>query len=238
MTKINRDTCISNLLDYWKALAHADGDWRVSGTTLSVTTGIDDPLYNPIFSFEAENNFKIKAGRSLWHFPNLERPIPAGLLSWGPIPIMASCLSQLPDIPDSNEFKIMILENCDDLLPYFEPAQISFELDEKRSAQYRKTLEANAAKLIHFVIVDEDTPVGFASLFTGSGYAGAYNLAVLPEYRRRGMASMLHIARMRKARELGFEYITLQATPMAIALDTRLGFETVEELNILYRDKT
>lgn len=74
--------------------------------------------------------------------------------------------------------------------------------------------------------------VATASLFLHDEIAGLYNLVVLPEYRKQGIGTVLHYTRFNLAKDRGYLHATLQATPMASALNNSLGFETHSNLSI------
>lgn len=75
----------------------------------------------------------------------------------------------------------------------------------------------------HFLASDGDTPVGCARLLP-SGQIG--RLAVLPQYRRRGIGARLLQAAIDQARALGHRGTFLHAQVQAVALYVRAGFRS------------
>ena len=66
-----------------------------------------------------------------------------------------------------------------------------------------------------------------------------YSLAVAPDFRNRGIASMLLEQMLNALEARGFEHVTLEVrsdSDAAIALYRRVGFETVKTLKGFYRD--
>jgi GNAT superfamily N-acetyltransferase len=113
--------------------------------------------------------------------------------------------------------------------------KIAFSMNDTIAAAYQRCFELAGPQFIHFVVKKGDTAVASASLYLHEEMAGFYNISVLPEFRKLGIGSALHNTRMNAAKEKGYTYATLQATPMAAHLGTNLGFQTHSEVNIYQR---
>lgn len=71
-------------------------------------------------------------------------------------------------------------------------------------------------------------PVATAATVLGGGAVGVYNVATLPDYRRRGYGEAVMRHALEEARrEHGTEYSTLQSTPAGYGIYERMGYRTV-----------
>lgn len=102
------------------------------------------------------------------------------------------------------------------------------------SAQSLRESLLNEASCFYLALADGE-PAGYigVQIFTGEGYVT--NVAVLPAFRRMGIARAL----LQRALENKMEFLTLEVresnTP-AIQLYTSLGFQTVGKRPRFYRD--
>jgi ribosomal protein S18 acetylase RimI-like enzyme len=71
-------------------------------------------------------------------------------------------------------------------------------------------------------------PVATAATVLGGGAVGVYNVATLPDYRRRGYGEAVMRHALEEARrEHGTEYSTLQSTPAGYGIYERMGYRAV-----------
>jgi GNAT superfamily N-acetyltransferase len=69
-----------------------------------------------------------------------------------------------------------------------------------------------------------EEPVCCGLLACGGGVAGLMGLGTLPAHRGRGIGSAMQLERLRIARELGYRYAALFASPLGASAYRKLGF--------------
>ncbi|MGJ3240719.1 MAG: GNAT family N-acetyltransferase [Anaerolineae bacterium] len=82
------------------------------------------------------------------------------------------------------------------------------------------------SRWLHYVALQGDKPIGYASAFYTANAVGIYNVGVIPEARRKGIATALTIQALQDARERGYKIGTLQSSEMAHSMYKKIGFET------------
>lgn len=73
----------------------------------------------------------------------------------------------------------------------------------------------------------DGVPVAASLMLPGSGVAGIYAVATLPEARRRGIGAAMTVEAMQAGRRLGYKVATLSASSMGRPIYARLGFRQV-----------
>ena len=92
---------------------------------------------------------------------------------------------------------------------------------------------------IYFVARDNGKCIGYAGFWNVSGEGDITNIAVLPEYRRQGVASRIITEMIKKANELSLELLTLEvrrSNAAAQNLYNKFGFEVIGERKRYYSD--
>ena len=79
----------------------------------------------------------------------------------------------------------------------------------------------------HFLARVDGEPAATCSLFLGAGVAGIYDVATLPERRRRGLGRLITCAAMREARERGYRMAILHSSVLGAGVYRALGFRDV-----------
>jgi predicted acetyltransferase len=80
-------------------------------------------------------------------------------------------------------------------------------------------------------------PVAKAGMYLTRHSAGIYAVATRPEARRMGLARLLTLTALHKARDLGNQLAVLHSTPMAESLYHSLGFETIANFELFASDE-
>ena len=92
---------------------------------------------------------------------------------------------------------------------------------------------------IYHVAKDNGACVGYAGFWNVSGEGDVTNVAVLPEYRRRGVGSSLVAEMVKTAESLRLELLTLEVRKSNVAaqkLYEKFGFEILGERKRYYSD--
>lgn len=91
----------------------------------------------------------------------------------------------------------------------------------------------------YLVAKDGDSCVGYAGFWNVSGEGGITNVAVIPEYRQKGVGSKLIEGLIERGRELRLDLLTLEvrkSNTVAQHLYKKFGFEILGERKRYYND--
>lgn len=88
--------------------------------------------------------------------------------------------------------------------------------------------QASAAPITHYVAEYDHQPAAMMSVHLLGDYAGVYNIATVPEFRRRGLAGMLLRRLVLDAQKAGAKHIFLQTEGEGVGKKVfeRMGFRT------------
>jgi GNAT superfamily N-acetyltransferase len=249
MQTLNR-SCFSNLLAFWSGITKATHGKIIHQPNLLCTlSGIHSPVYNAIFQCEFEKYENVK--KELSHHTAIKSyPISVWvpenqhhgewlngfkeLNYFGYVPMMAISTATEISSELASEIEIIQHQNCNTLSDWMRPLCKAFHFEDAVAKQVQHALEIMSASFQHFAAVHEGKIIATASVFLEGDVPGLYNLAVLPEFRNRGIATALHQARLNFLRTTGYTYATLQATPMAAELDKRIGFKELGGFHIYF----
>jgi ribosomal protein S18 acetylase RimI-like enzyme len=79
-----------------------------------------------------------------------------------------------------------------------------------------------------FVVFVNGAPASASAFIDAGGVAGIYNVATVPEFRRRGLGETATWAAVEEAAQRGHTLITLQASEMGFPIYERMGFRVVD----------
>ena len=103
------------------------------------------------------------------------------------------------------------------------------------SAWFREVFDTDSVwdRFAAYVGYVDGEPVSTAAVVTGAGAAGVYNVATLPEFRRRGYGeAVMRHALAEARREHGIARSILQSTPAGLKLYERMGYRTVTKVSV------
>ncbi|MGN0106233.1 MAG: ribosomal protein S18-alanine N-acetyltransferase [Hominilimicola sp.] len=92
---------------------------------------------------------------------------------------------------------------------------------------------------VYFVAKSDGRCIGYAGFWNVSGEGGITNVAVLPEYRRQGVGSLLISEMIKTAAKLNLELLTLEVRKSNISaqgLYKKYGFDIIGERKRYYSD--
>jgi GNAT superfamily N-acetyltransferase len=103
------------------------------------------------------------------------------------------------------------------------------EDDSDREARHRlyRALGLDGGALTHWLALDHDQPVGFASSFLDANVIDLCNLGVAESHRRRGIGRALVTARLADAVQRGATRVVSAPSPEGWLLQRTLGFRRV-----------
>ncbi len=142
---------------------------------------------------------------------------------------MAVDLRALQDAPTQANLKVKRVDAVEDFGKWIQALAKVFEFPDESIAPLTATLGKlgvdENGKWHHYIGMLDGKIVGTSSMFLGSGVAGVYNVATLPEARRRGLGTALTLVPLRDARERGYCISILHASEMGLGIYRRLGFK-------------
>lgn len=173
--------------------------------------------------------------------PSVDRAIRSAglslLFSW---PAMAMRVDDVPERPLPQGVRVEQVRDAQDAAAIFsvetalmDPADID---DGSEIAAFYAAGSYGVEGAQAFVAWEGDRPVGIASAHLREGAIGIFGVGVVPDARRRGIASALSVI---AARAFPADLAWLHATEMARTVYERLGFREVAEWEVWIRsDRT
>lgn len=115
--------------------------------------------------------------------------------------------------------------------------RLSFSTPWSRES-FRIEIEENRCAM-YLVLTEDDRPVAYAGTWLVITEGHITNIAVHPDFRGRGYGERITLALMRKAREVGISWLTLEVRRgnlVAQSLYRKLGFDEVGIRKRYYED--
>lgn len=127
-------------------------------------------------------------------------------------------------LPEYLRFKpsktlIKVVQSEADLKTFTEISAISTGMTKNAESQFLAVNEAikKQDNHVHFLAYLNETPVGVATLTTHSHSAGVWNLATLPEYRKKGIGQALVEAALIEAKKRHYNQVMAILMPKGMA---------------------
>lgn len=243
-------TLEENLMEAWMALeVHPRVEIYAGEDLTQFVSGVPFPLCNGIFQArlnpegiddaieEALQIFRERKLPGLWWVgpssspEDLESRLQRhGLAAAGNVVGMAADLSMVADSLSFPE-GISLAEVTDETLlgQFFHPFSTVFSIPPFAADFFREAYRGLGFEpqtpLRNYVAFHEGRPVASASLFLEAGAAGIYNVAVLPEFRRKGIGKAMTLRAIEDAKTSGYGIGVLHAMEGADALYRSIGFQ-------------
>lgn len=211
------------------------------------STSIPSPVFNSVYitnSTSDEIDMRIEEIKSyyarrkhpiLWWVGPLTKPANIaehlevhGFKQISNMPGMAIDLNTLKEnIHAAEGLKIELADSKEKLIQWTKAAGKSFGL-QKKMVSLITSLELSIGFDIpwkrYTAFLDEE-PVGASGLLIGKNTAGIYNVAVAPDYRGKGIGTVLTLIPLLDARSIGCSTGVLQSSPMGLNVYKALGFK-------------
>lgn len=149
-------------------------------------------------------------------------------------PGMAMDLNTLPPkIQLSPDLQIRAIGEPEEMREYNRALTLGFEFPDSWEAPLLEffTRPGVALPIRHYLGELSGEHAGTATLLLGAGVAGIYNIATLPEARRRGIGTALTLQPLYDARDLGYRVGILHADPDGYGVYEKIGFQQYCEMD-------
>ncbi len=150
-----------------------------------------------------------------------------GFFSEGQLPGMAAVLDNInPHPPMPNGFMIQPVTDDESLQQWSQVCAAGFGMPAFAADGYYDLLRhVDQATVRAYLGWLNGKPVATSLLYLGAGVAGIYNVATIPEARRKGIGARMTDLPLLEARALGYQVGILHAFEMGIGVYRSLGFE-------------
>jgi ribosomal protein S18 acetylase RimI-like enzyme len=145
-------------------------------------------------------------------------------------PAMGADLAHLKPIPSSPQnFEVGRVGNPGELAVWLQVLAPCFGLSDLETKAWNRAFTgmgfSSDAEWRNYVGYLDGRPAAVSSLFLGGGSAGIYNVATLPEMRRRGAGIVMTLVPLREASSEGYRVAVLQSSEMGRGIYRSLGFD-------------
>ncbi len=142
------------------------------------------------------------------------------------------------DLDAPPEFTFAVVDNDALLRTWAETQSRGFGGDQRETDyifQFERTLGTDPdSSWVRYIGFMDEEPVGVSILHRAAGVAAIFNVAVVPQFRRHGVGTLLTKIPLLKARALGYRYGVLKASSMGTYLYQAMGFEECGQIDLYY----
>ena len=246
----------SNLNGFFKHLQKSSvAQTKTEGNEFYWTTPVAHPWFNGVISDGTSTNemseiidrtfafFNVHNIPSFtwWLNPELDLDewsnhlVPRGFSLVDSPPGMAIDLAKLPPLPHQ-QATIEIVQDDEKLSEWTETFAVGYELPKSIARPFYNLFKSIGTGLPfrHYLFRLDGKPVSTSTLYLGAGVAGIYNVATLPEARGKGIGSLMTLAPLHEARDLGYRAGILQSSDMGFSVYQKLGFEKLCNVTHFY----
>jgi GNAT superfamily N-acetyltransferase len=130
------------------------------------------------------------------------------------------------DLPVSSAVTIEPVADAESLQEWASASMVGFGLPEASIQPWFELFSGLGfdLPLRNYVARLDGQPVAASELFLGSGVAGIYVVATVPQVRRQGIGAAVTSAPLREARAMGYRVAILHSSDMGLGVYRQLGF--------------
>jgi ribosomal protein S18 acetylase RimI-like enzyme len=155
-------------------------------------------------------------------------------------PRMAAEIERIPmGITAPEGFEVQRVEDDEVLRDWLDSLARGFGMDEpRREAMARVAVAAGSdpdGPWIRFLGLFEGRPVATSGMFLAGGLASIINVATVSEVRRRGIGTVMTVAALKCAFDMGYRVAVLGTTEMGRRIYERMGFHEVSWTRLYVR---
>ena len=152
-----------------------------------------------------------------------------GLECGGDTPYMAVELDKLNDVDVPDELEIRLVEDSETLRLWSKAVATGFGypqlVDEFYAVESHESLWLPHRR--RYVGFSDGVPVCGSCVLVDLGIAGIYEVATVPEARRRGFGTAITLAPLKDSSELGVKVGVLHSSSMGYGVYKRIGFKDI-----------
>jgi GNAT superfamily N-acetyltransferase len=164
---------------------------------------------------------------------------PHGFVHAGAMPAMEVDLSMISKPALADGYSFARIRSEEDPLPWANTLAESYPIAplaaHSLSPVHTHVSDDSDASVQYFAVRSGEEIVGVSILVLADELAGIYGVATRPEHRRKGIGAVVTSYPLHLARDLGYTKGVLQASQDGYGVYEKLGFATVDEVQVYLR---